>query len=202
MQVHYNLSAAALPDQTSAILQLAPADAEIQPLTTYSLYAPVEIPCPADATNPECDRATARRLMIEQTGRRPTDLMDMCHHSLDDYLHQDAANVTSTCEYPVPYNLEVISVLAHMHLRGKSIRIESNSGESDGQVILDIPDWDFHWQGGYILQEPMSLKRGDTVRITCVWDNTRGDDLRYIFWGEGTEDEMCLGAVITRQVTR
>lgn len=202
MQVHYNLSAGALPDQTSAILQLAPADAEIQPLTTYSLYAPVEIPCPADATNPECDRATARRLMIEQTGRRPTDLMDMCQRSLEDYLHQDAANVTSTCEYPVPYNLEVISVLAHMHLRGKSIRIESNPGESDGQVILDIPDWDFHWQGGYILQEPMLLKRGDTVRITCVWDNTWGENLRYIFWGEGTEDEMCLGAVITRQATR
>ncbi|GIK64139.1 MAG: hypothetical protein BroJett018_19330 [Chloroflexota bacterium] len=203
MQVHYNLSAGALPDQTSTILQLAPADAEIQPLTTYSLYAPVEIPCPADATNPECDRDTALRLVFEQTGRHAGgDFMGMCQRSLDDYIHQDAANVTSTCEYPVPYNLEVISVLAHMHLRGKSIRIESNPDESDGQVILDIPDWDFHWQGGYILQEPLLLKRGDTVRITCVWDNTWGENLRYIFWGEGTEDEMCLGAVITRQATR
>lgn len=80
--------------------------------------------------------------MVEQTGRGPsTDFMGMCRHSLEDYLHQDAANVASTCEYPVPYNLEVISVLGHMHLRGKSIRIESNPSESDSQVILDIPDW-------------------------------------------------------------
>ncbi len=203
MQVHYNLSAGALPDQTSAILQLAPADVEIQPLTTYSLYAPVEIPCPADATAPECDRATALQKIFEEKGRSVSNgLLSLCQRSIEDYIEQDAANVTSTCEYPIPYDLEVISVLGHMHLRGKSIRIESNPGESDGQVILDIPDWDFHWQGGYILQEPITLKRGDTVRITCVWDNTWGDNLRYIFWGEGTEDEMCLGAVITRHATQ
>ncbi|MBI5929312.1 MAG: monooxygenase [Chloroflexi bacterium] len=203
MQVHYNLSAGARPDQTSAILQLAPTGAAIQPLTTYSLYAPVEIPCPADATNPACDRATSLKQVFEQTGRGAGgDFLSMCHRSLDDYLHQDASHITSTCEYPVPYDLEVISVLGHMHLRGKSIRIESNPDETDGQVILDIPDWDFHWQGGYILQNPIELKHGDTVRITCIWDNTHGDNLRYIFWGEGTEDEMCLGAVITRQPAR
>lgn len=200
MQVHYNLSAGAIPDQTSAILQLAPAEALIQPLTTYSLYAPVEIPCPADAINPACDRTTALRQVFERSGHGVSnDLLAMCRHSLEDYVHQDAANVTSSCEYPVPYDLAVISVLGHMHLRGKSIRIESNPGQADEQVILDIPDWDFHWQGGYILQDPVLLKRGETVRITCVWDNSHGEDLRYIFWGEGTEDEMCLGAVITRR---
>lgn len=201
MQVHYNLSAGAKPDQTSALLQLAPEDDPIEPLTTYTLYAPVEIPCPADATNPECDRTAAIAKIRTETGNSPVQdwLFSSCGKSPDDYLNQDASNIISDCEYPVPYDLEVVSVLGHMHLRGTSIRIEVNPGQADAQVLLDIPDWDFHWQGGYIFQEAIAVHRGDRVRITCVWDNTWGQNLRYIFWGEGTQDEMCLGAVITRQ---
>ena len=44
---------------------------------------------------------------------------------------------------------------------------------------------------------------GDVVRVTCRYDASRADAAaatpRYILWGEGTTDEMCLGIL---QVTR
>ena len=41
---------------------------------------------------------------------------------------------------------------------------------------------------------------GDTVRVTCRHDaSLRDGEPRYVVWGEGTTDEMCLGVL---QVTR
>ena len=87
-----------------------------------------------------------------------------------------------------------------MHLLGRSIRVELNPGTDRARVLLDIPRWDFHWQGAYTLAEPVVAERGDTVRVTCRHDATlRDGEPRYVVWGEGTTDEMCLGVL---QVTR
>ena len=68
-------------------------------------------------------------------------------------------------------------------------------------VALDIPHWDFHWQSSYWLRDPVRLRSGDTVRVTCKYDNRpeRQPEVggqrtkpRYVVWGEGTLDEMCL----------
>ena len=51
----------------------------------------------------------------------------------------------------------------------------------------------------------MALYQGDTIRITCTWDNSYDNqpigwdgeqqESRTIRWGDGTFDEMCLGGV-------
>lgn len=88
-----------------------------------------------------------------------------------------------------------------MHLRGVRVKLELNPGTPRARTLLEIPRWDFRWQGQYWFQEPIRANRGDTVRITCVYDNSGpipgpgGEPLepRYMVWGEGTTDEMCLG---------
>jgi hypothetical protein len=88
-----------------------------------------------------------------------------------------------------------------MHLLGSSIKIELNPGTSSERILLDIPRWDFHWQNGYMLEEPVGARVGDVIRVTCRHDvgkRTSGQpgvpaEPRYILWGEGTTDEMCLG---------
>jgi len=90
-----------------------------------------------------------------------------------------------------------------MHLRGHSIAIALNPATPKARTLLHIPDWDFNWQGQYWFQEPVSLKSGDTLRITFIYANSGpipGPDgspiqPRYMTWGEGTTDEMCLGAL-------
>ena len=52
--------------------------------------------------------------------------------------------------------------------------------------------------------KPIAVSRGDTVRVTCTHDATLRKQLpqlktlppRYVVWGEGTSDEMCLGVMI------
>lgn len=92
----------------------------------------------------------------------------------------------------------------HMHTRGKSIRIDVLRADGGEECLLDIPDWDFHWQGQYRFVEPVQLEDGDDVRITCTWDNSKANqpfvdgkqlEPKPLRWGEGTLDEMCLGSV-------
>ncbi len=94
-----------------------------------------------------------------------------------------------------------------MHLLGASIKLELNPGTAGSRVLLDIPRWDFHWQNAYQLAKSIEAKPGDVVRVTCRHDVHKrmhgGHGIpktpRYILWGEGTTDEMCLGIL---QVTR
>ena len=94
-----------------------------------------------------------------------------------------------------------------MHLLGAAIRVELNPGTPGARVLLDIPRWDFHWQNAYTLARSVQADPGDVVRVTCRHDVHKrmhgGHGVpktpRYILWGEGTTDEMCLGIL---QVTR
>jgi hypothetical protein len=60
----------------------------------------------------------------------------------------------------------------------------------DETCLLDIPAWNFHWQGGYQLKEPITFNPGDKMFVQCNFDNTT---MSPVEWGEGTGDEMCLG---------
>ncbi|HEY8376976.1 MAG TPA: hypothetical protein VIK91_10830, partial [Nannocystis sp.] len=94
----------------------------------------------------------------------------------------------------------VHSALVHLHTRGVSGTL-GVVGSQD-TCLLDIPRWDFNWQGSYTLAEPVTVSPGDKLRIECRWDNSKANqpfengmqqDPVDIYWGEGTGDEMCLG---------
>ena len=87
-----------------------------------------------------------------------------------------------------------------MHLLGRSIRVELNPGTPRERLLLEIPQWSFHWQASYVLERPVRAAAGDVLRVTCRHDQAlRTGEPRYVLWGEGTTDEMCLGVL---QVTR
>jgi hypothetical protein len=134
----------------------------------------------------------------------PTGLLYLCHKSLADYPQDvgDAHDVSTSCDRAVTRPLRIYGVAGHMHLRGTDIRIELNPGTPQAQTLLHIPHWDFHWQDAYYLKQPIDATPGDTIRVSCRFDNSpqaqpivRGKPLtpHYVLWGEGTTDEMCLG---------
>jgi hypothetical protein len=95
----------------------------------------------------------------------------------------------------------VYGVAGHMHLRGRDIRVVVDPGTAKERTLLHIPAWDFHWQDVYYLKQPVTLGPGDTIRVSCTFDNSRAAQPvvgakqlapRYVLWGEGTTDEMCL----------
>jgi hypothetical protein len=90
----------------------------------------------------------------------------------------------------------------HMHTRGTEATLDIVRGDGADSCLLDIPRWDFNWQYPYRFQEAALLNPGDQLRITCHWDNSRPNSVggraeppRDLNWGEGTNDEMCLGMV-------
>ncbi|MFL5320423.1 MAG: hypothetical protein ACJ790_12255 [Myxococcaceae bacterium] len=93
----------------------------------------------------------------------------------------------------------ITSVAGHMHRLGTSISLRLVN-ETGTHMLLDIPAWDFHWQGTYQLMEPVQIRPTDTMIIRCTYDNTAAvraaqnfvTPMRDVTWGEGTEDEMCL----------
>lgn len=102
-----------------------------------------------------------------------------------------------------PFLMHTVSL--HMHTRGTraSLQVLRKDGTTD--CGLYIPRWDFNWQGGYKLDQPITVNPGDQLSLTCEWDNTQANQpfvngeqmpAKNIYWGEGTGDEMCL-AVLT-----
>jgi hypothetical protein len=89
----------------------------------------------------------------------------------------------------------------HMHLLGRSITVVANPGTPRERVLVDVPVYDFDNQGSRTLAQPVPLRKGDVVRVTCTHDaklrsllpELASQPPRYVVWGEGTSDEMCLG---------
>jgi mono/diheme cytochrome c family protein len=209
MQVHYNLIHKARRDRSRAVLRVVPATgASLTPLDTVLVPAPVELPCPRGMRSRLCSRGVALREEARKYGYDasliPLGLLYLCHKSLDDYPSAPASvsSLTTTCDRRVNRPLRIYGVAGHMHLRGVDIRLELDPGTPGARTLLHIPRWDFHWQDAYYLAQPVDAEAGDTIRVTCRFDNSprhqpvvRGKRLkpRYVLWGEGTTDEMCLG---------
>jgi len=200
VQMHYNLWTTRQPDQSRIILQLESGENELAELMDIPLAAPVEIPCPAGAEGPQCDRDTAIQRVAELYGadarHTPDYLLRECGQSLEDYAGNSGENAVGYCDYPIQSPLTVFGVSGHMHELGRSFRLELNPKGEAPLLLLDIPRWDFHWQDHYLFVEPLQIARGDVLRMTCVWDNSLSDDPRYVVWGEGTSDEMCFGTLL------
>lgn len=93
---------------------------------------------------------------------------------------------------------------AHMHLLGRSLRLDLIKPGGKSQCVLRIPAWDFHWQSAYQLKRPVYAAAGDRVRLTCEWDNSFANQPRSggtqqlprdVTYGEKTTDEMCIGTL-------
>jgi hypothetical protein len=208
MQVHYNLIAASGPDRSSAQLRLRPASTHLIPLETHLVAAPVELPCPDGVTGPLCNRQQAVQDEVTKYGAQaafiPAALLKICNKTLADYPTEVGTGraIGTSCDRTFSSKQTIYGVAGHMHLRGQDISIVLDPGTPKQQTLLHIPAWVFHWQDVYYLRHPVSVGPGDTVRVNCTFDNSTADQPvigskqltpRYVIWGEGTTDEMCLG---------
>ena len=87
----------------------------------------------------------------------------------------------------------------HAHLLATQMTT-SLTRDAETSVLLDIPRWDFHWQGGYTYTTPIQVFNDDLLSIQCVYDNSDAHRASVglgpsvpVTFGEGTADEMCLG---------
>jgi len=111
---------------------------------------------------------------------------------------------TQSCDHPVRQSGTVYALAGHMHLLGRSIKVELDPGTPQARTLLDVPNYNFDNQAVQPLASPVAVRAGDMLRVTCTHDAglrallpaLRGTPPRYVVWGDGTSDEMCLGLVI------
>jgi hypothetical protein len=95
-------------------------------------------------------------------------------------------------------NRILTGIMPHMHLIGKSIKAFCVTPSNDTIHLIDIPDWDFHWQYFYQFQKPVLLPAGSVLHGEATYDNTTNNPNnpnsppKNVSLGEGTEDEMFL----------
>jgi hypothetical protein len=99
---------------------------------------------------------------------------------------------------------KIWSVFPHMHQLGTSIYVELQRKDGSTQCLMNVPRWDFHWQGSYQFMQPVLAQVGDRLKVTCNWDNSPQNQPivngvqqppREVRFGEGSTDEMCLTGV-------
>jgi hypothetical protein len=103
-----------------------------------------------------------------------------------------------TTTFTIPYEISVIGVAPHMHLLGKNCRAYATTPKGDTIRLISVPQWDFHWQGGYTFKNPVRIPRGSKLFYEASYDNTinnlenPNNPPKLVRWGESTTDEMLL----------
>jgi peroxiredoxin/mono/diheme cytochrome c family protein len=93
---------------------------------------------------------------------------------------------------------ELLGMSPHMHLRGKAFRYTSVGADDSRQILLDVPRYDFNWQTGYRLKQPLKLAAGSKLFCEATFDNSAAnlnnpDPKSWVRWGDQTTDEMMIG---------
>lgn len=96
----------------------------------------------------------------------------------------------------LPY-ITVLSVAPHMHKVGTSIKVFAIRPPNDTVPLIDIPEWNFAWQGSYSFRQPITFPEGTIVRAEAHYNNTSSNLLAPnpnvdVWAGESTSDEMMI----------
>lgn len=97
------------------------------------------------------------------------------------------STVTIDCEFDQELNL--LSMLGHMHEWGTSFSVEQVHEDGSTELLYDIPEWDVSFRDLAPTNEwapgEFTVRPGDRFRTTCNYYNDTADNL-------GFPEEMCV----------
>jgi hypothetical protein len=201
MQVHYNLLEGDNPERVKLVLHTVPASTDLTPLRLDLLPAPPDIPCPAGITGPLCNRAAS----LANVGQRFGASAIQFDNFLEQYCGRNPVDPpggdTTSCTWPAPTGT-IVRLTAHMHLLGAGMKFVLDPGTPNQKTLLNITNYNFDYQRTYDIT-PITTTAGDTIQVTCTYNPTLRQQLpqlrklppRYVVWGDGSSDEMCLGLI-------
>jgi hypothetical protein len=95
-------------------------------------------------------------------------------------------------------DVNLVSLMPHMHLRGKDFLYKAVYPTGESQVLLSVPKYDFSWQIAYGLDQELLLPKGTRIECTAHYDNSANnpanpDATKEVRWGDQTFEEMMIG---------
>jgi hypothetical protein len=111
-----------------------------------------------------------------------------------------AANYASHARIALHHDVEITSLMPHMHLRGKAFTFRAIYPNGRVEILLDVPRYDFNWQLTYHLRTPKRLPAGSVLECVAHYDNSPNnpfnpDSSKEVLWGNQTWEEMLIGFV-------
>lgn len=102
-------------------------------------------------------------------------------------------------------NAELVWLMPHMHLRGKDMTFSLVAPSGRAETVLDAK-FNFNWQLGYEMQQPIRVRKGTRMVVVAHHDNSANnrynpDPTKEVGWGDLTSDEMVLpwfGVIVDR----
>jgi len=108
------------------------------------------------------------------------------------------ANFPVTGSTTVSQECMLHSIMPHMHLVGKKIKVTMTPPGGEKQTLLNIDAWDYNWQETYFLEKPLKLQVGTVLEVEAVYDNSADNPNnpnsppKLVTVGEQTTNEMCF----------
>jgi hypothetical protein len=92
-------------------------------------------------------------------------------------------------------DVDLVWMFPHMHVRGKEMTYTLRYPDGRTETILSVPHYDFNWQLGYDLAEPIHVPKGTRLVVTAHYDNSANnkfnpDPNRTVYYGDMTWEEM------------
>ncbi len=219
LQIHYNLLASKAKDNSYMNIITTPAATRgLTQLNGWQSVAPPELPCPAGSTGKLCNKAASLADLATRFGQSAVSF-----NNLIEWVCQGSANTAgigsnwhgntwTSCIWRMgpsvssgPITLHAVG--AHMHLLGKTLSVvlchtDRTCANTSQTTALFVNNYNFDNQQSYPVA-PTVVNQGDYVKITCTYDptlrkfNPQTAKLapRYITWGDGSSDEMCLSTL-------
>jgi hypothetical protein len=98
-----------------------------------------------------------------------------------------------TAEFTFAEDVELVGLMPHMHVRGKSATFYLEYPDGRSEIILDVPKYDFNWQQWY--DTSLKIKKGTKLRVIAHYDNSPAnkynpDPTKTVYYGDQTWEEM------------
>jgi hypothetical protein len=110
----------------------------------------------------------------------------------------NADNYEVKSQVELEETVTLADLMPHMHFRGKDFRYDVIYPDGRTETLLSVPKYDFNWQLGYRLAQPIVLPKGTRIECTAHFDNSANnpynpDPKQEVKWGDQTWEEMMIG---------
>jgi hypothetical protein len=144
----------------------------------------------------EKDRTSVGLFFAKATPERVLTSFGVINHYFK--IPPGADNHEAKACYTFSRDVEVLTFLPHMHVRGKAMKYEAIYPDGRRETVLNVPNYSFNWQTLYKLEKPLALPKGTKLLVTAHYDNSEKnkynpDPTKTVRFGDPTYDEMLVG---------
>lgn len=89
----------------------------------------------------------------------------------DIHIPHDSVKV-ETIRHTVDHDISLLSVIPHMHYVGRMMEVYAIDTLGKRTDLLRIDDWDYAFQGRYMMKHPVKITKGSTIVSNVIYDNS------------------------------